>query len=114
MYPKMPIATFDVHAWFEIAFPKPQFNWYQFNEDYHNNLNIWKSNEEKYLKTKYQNNFEIIDIGNGKRTLKFRPVTENGRWSYEDYISRGEWDNPNFSENERILAWRIECNRLNK
>ena len=47
MYPKMSIATFDVHAQFEITFPNPQFNLYQFNEDYHNNLNTWKLNEEK-------------------------------------------------------------------
>ena len=112
MYPQMPEATFDVNSWFEIAFPKPQFNWYQCNEDYHSSLNTWKSNEEKYLKTKYQNSFEIIDLGNGRRTLKYRPLGENGRWSYEDFISRGEWDHPNFTENERILAWRIECNKI--
>ena len=108
----MPIATFDVHSWFKIAFPKPQFNWYDYNESYENDIKLWKQNEEIYLKSEYQHSFEIIYIGSGKRTLKCRPVCESGRWSYEDFISRGEWDHPNFTENERILAWRIECNKI--
>ena len=108
MYPQMPEAVFDVYAWFKVAFPKPQFNWYDYNETFYSDLNLWKSNEEKY-----QNNYEIIDIGHGKRSIRFQtpcPVQENGKWLYEDFISRGDWDHPNFSENERILAWRIECN----
>ena len=113
MYPQMPEATFNVHLWFKTAFPKPQFNWYGYNESYESDINIWKSNEELYLKTKHHHNYEILYLENGKRTLKFHPVVENGRWSYEDFISRGEWDNPFFSENERILAWRIECNKNN-
>ena len=112
MYPQIPEATFDAHSWFKIAFPKPQFNWYDYNETYDIDFKVWKLNEEKYLKSVYQKSFEIIDIGNGKRSLKYSPVSETDIWSYGDYISRGEWDHPNFSENERILAWRIECNRI--
>ena len=106
----MPEATFDKKSWFEVAFPKPQFNWYEYNESYENDIKMWKLNEEKYLK---HNNYDIMYLENGKRTLKIRPLYETGIWLYEDYISRGEWDNPKFTENERILAWRIECNKIN-
>ena len=36
---------------------------------------------------------------------------DNYYQSTTKYISSGEWDESFFSENERIIAWRIECNK---
>ena len=119
MYPSIPKAIFDITSWFEIAFPKPQFNWYAENENYDNDIKHWKRNEEKYINSTYGNEYEIKISNTGKRCIKFihldTPDENNQRrFSYGDFISCGEWDDPNFTENERQLAWRIECNKENK
>ena len=44
----------------------------------------------------------------------YRCVNLGNVWRASDVESRGGWDDPRFSDTERILAWRIECIRNNK
>ena len=93
----------------------------------------WKLVKHKYLEMK---NGIKIEVEHGKRVAKFiylnpledgwkslvtSEVQNNGSYkmmymNWEEstikYISSGDWDKHDFSDNERLLAWRIECNTM--
>lgn len=50
------------------------------------------------------------DINNAQYYCPHSPLLP--RWKALFFETRGDWDDPRFSETERILAWRIECLRL--
>ena len=95
---------------------------------YKNQLREWKMLHHKYIETDYFYTFQIKVDNKGIRFVHFEgidPDQDNWKNLYTrghrkdpprtwrelttKYISCGEWDNPTFTENERLLAWRIEC-----
>ena len=79
--------------------------------------NAWKLLRYKYLEM--ENDMEIKTCSNGTRSVNLKPSCgeegylrnkyENWSESFNMHISSGEWDMPDFSNQERLLAWRIEC-----
>ena len=89
MYPSIPNAIFDISSWFQVAFPKPEFNWYAKNDTYHEDLKVWKHNEEQYLQNTYTNEYQIKISDEGELIINFlhleTPI-ETDEWFYKDFI----------------------------
>jgi gluconate kinase len=101
-------------------------------QQHKNNLRVWKIKHHKYIEM--DNEITIKKDRNGKRIAHFEyinPIQDGWRnpnlgdgwgnrgerevtWeeSTTKYISSGDWDKYDFSDNERLLAWRIECNTV--
>ena len=102
-YPDIPERTFDVTKWFNQTYKKSsdgRLAGYTFSHD-------------EYLKI-YQN---ATQIKTDSRGIRF--IDENGEIltdiehkTVDEFSYAGEWDSPKFSEIERELAWRIECNKI--
>ena len=110
MYLKpFPQASFDIQSWFYEFFPKPEV---------HQRIIHWKFLHHKYISQDIKYNIDIYD---GRRFVTFEtsdPVSDKQEltgieYEFSDltykFISCGVWDSPDFTDNERELAWRIHC-----
>ena len=103
VYPDVPERKFDVTKWFTQTFtnrPNRRIPGYSISYD--------------ELIKMYQNATQIKTPSRG-----INLIDQNGEIlcgidykTVEDFTYAGEWDSPKFSEIERELAWRIECNRI--
>jgi hypothetical protein len=104
VYPAVPERKFDVTKWFTQTFTKRPDG----------RITGYSISYDEYLKM-YQN---ARQIKTDSHEIRF--VDKNGeiilggidRKSVDEFSYAGEWDSPKFSEIERELAWRIECNRI--
>ena len=102
-YPDVPERKFDVTKWFTQTFikrPDGRIAGYTFSHD-------------EYLKM-YQNATQIKTDSRGIRFIdeNREMLTEIDYKTVDEFSYAGEWDSRKFSEIERELAWRIECNRI--
>ena len=102
---------------FNMLIQKWQINYHKYIEmDTKYEIQKSKQNGRRIIFFKYLN--PVDDGWKSKVYLNENDSKHYGRsiyscWSESTtpYISCGLWDNYEFSENERILAWRIECNK---
>ena len=99
-FPPIPNAHFDVKKWFTCNFKKNtitgQTIGYKFNYEDHLNLFVHADFIIGETDVKVVNTFgEFISV---------IPICV-----YKKFVSRGDWDDPTFTKNERKLAWKIEC-----
>ncbi len=101
-FPPMPNAYFDVKKWFTTTFHKNSITGqtigYKFIYEDHYNLFLHANFVVHETEVKVINTFgEFITA---------IPISV-----YKKFVSCGEWDDPTFTNNERKLAWKIECLR---
>ena len=99
-FPPIPNAYFDVKKWFTNTFKRNtitgQTIGYKFNYEDHLNLFVHADFIIGETDVKVVNTFgEFISV---------IPISV-----YKKFVSRGDWDDPSFTKNERKLAWKIEC-----
>ena len=99
-FPDMPNAVFNIEKWFKNTFTKNYSTGktigYDFKYEDHYNL---------FLHAKFIVEEKVVNIVNAFD----EKICTISRDEYNNYISHGEWDDLSFTENERKLAWRIEC-----
>jgi len=102
IFPPMPNAVFDVKKWFNSTFKKNPITGQTVGYNY-----IYEDHYNLFLHANF-----VLDETDVKVINKFDefimviPIS-----IYKKFVSRGEWDDPTFTDNERKLAWRIECLR---
>ena len=97
---------------FNMLIQKWQINYHKYIEmDTKCEIQKSKKNGRRIIFFKYLN--PVDDGWKSKVDSKHYGSLIYSCWSESTtpYISCGLWDNYEFSENERILAWRIECNQ---
>lgn len=99
-FPPMPNAYFDVNKWFTTTFKKNRITGqtigYKFNYEEHLNL---------FLHAKFVIDETDVKVVNAfGENISVIPISV-----YKRFVSRGEWDDPTYTVNERKLAWKIEC-----
>lgn len=132
----MPEPYFDIEAWFNNQYNS---NSKVFCLNYDNHLKLYKilepepQNDGGLMFTISNSSLSMLKSSNSSREiynimrnyLKDKEYTTNSNgiciWkipdiyiSYNDvnkYTIRGNWDNVNFTNNERMLAWQNECLR---
>ena len=91
----MPPVVFDIEAFFNYAYPR-------------------RTGDEDYIEQrKMYMDAECTVFDNGSVMIRFKPQgsTIIPAVYAKRFLSRGPWDRHDFTDNERILAWRLECLR---
>lgn len=99
-FPPIPNAYFDVNKWFTTTFKKNRFTGqtigYTFNYEEHLDL---------FLNAKFIiHETDVKVVNTFGENISVIPISV-----YKKFVSRGEWDDPTYTDNERKLAWKIEC-----
>ena len=117
-YPSIPKPVFDFEGWFVDTFPKKCCDMSMWNIKY----SIYKSLSQ-YIEIEIESHrykkyrcaiFKKLhtEIERDQRSVnddRCSSYTKSFLESTTKFISCGIWDKPDFTENERLLAWRIEC-----
>ena len=104
IFPSIPNAYFNIEKWFVSTFNKDPATGktigYDFNYQDHFNL---------FLHAKFTIEINSVRVINAfDKEIYNIPID-----TYKKFLSCGEWDDPTFTKNERLLAWKIECLRNN-
>lgn len=104
-YPEVPERKFDVTKWFTQTFTKrPDGRITGYSISYDEMFKMYKN--AILIKAPSDPRESVLIDENGKE------LCHVCRSDVKDFSYAGEWDSPKFSEIERELAWRIECNRI--